>query len=545
VLRPLALVLAVTAAPFCWPQVVRGENDAPADQAYALRARLDPERGQIDGHASIRFRNHSTRALHELMFHLYPNAFAHTRTVFMREGGAAIRGGRLTRAGGIDVTRLVLADGTDLLARADPALLKDDATQMRVPLPAPLPPGGTLALNIDFRVRLPSLLARMGRAGEFFMIAQWFPKLARLEPDGRWASFPYHGLGEFYADFADYDLTVEVPARYRVAAPGRRVELRELPASDMRRERYLLRHAIDVAWAADPHLRLTRLEADGLQVDVHAPPGHAALAQCQAELVRDGLAELGARLGPYPHDRIVLVLPPARARGAFGMEYPGLIVGALATWHGRVNPVASVIHDLVTTHELAHQWFPMLAASDEVAAPVLDEGLAQWLGLHLIRERHGPRSFWLRLLALPVDVFAAPRAAYLSARNTPSSLLPAHRYRASQLAPAVYLRPALALETIRRRWGEPRLWSALGRYARAQRFGHPTLDDLMQAFDASYWPGFSAGVLRPMLEGNAPEAVVAPAPPTRAGRPTPGHAMPPLLARMLLWAQWLLAGVGP
>jgi hypothetical protein len=534
-------MLAVSATLLLCPHAARAEDRAPADHAYALRARLDPERGHVEGHAAIRFRNHSTRALHELMFHLYPNAFAHLRTVFMREGGAAIRGGRLTRKGGIDVTSLVLADGTDLLARADLALLKDDATQMRVPLPAPLQPGATLLLSVDFRVRLPSLLARMGRAGEFFMIAQWFPKLARLEPDGRWASFPYHGLGEFYADFADYDLTVEVPARYRVAAPGRRVELREL-AGGARRERYLLPNAIDVAWAADPHLRRTRLPADGLQIDVYAPPGHAALARCQAELMRDGLAELGARLGPYPHDRIVLVLPPAGARGAFGMEYPGLMVGALATWHGRLNPAASVIHDLVTAHELAHQWFPMLAASDEVTAPVLDEGLAQWLGLHLIRERH---RFWLRLLGLPVDVFVAPRAAYSSARNTPSSLLPAHRYRASQLAPAVYLRPALALERIRRTWGEPRLWSALGRYARAHRFGHPTLSDLMLAFDTSYWPGFSARVLRPMLEGSAHEAEVARAQPAQLARAAHEGGAPPLLARMLLWAQWLLAGVGP
>jgi hypothetical protein len=417
--------------------------------------------------------------------------------------------------------------------------VKDDATQMRVPLPSALQPGALLELNVDFRVRLPSLLARMGRAGEFFMIAQWFPKLARLEHDGRWASFPYHGLGEFYADFADYDLSVEVPARYCVAAPGRRIA-REL-AGGMRRERYRLHDALDVAWAAHPRLLRTGLDAGGVRIDVYAPPGHSALAQRQAQLVRRSLAELGARLGAYPYDRIVLLLPPPEGRGAFGMEYPGLVVGAVAAWLARVNPTAGVVHDLVTTHEIAHQWFPMVVASDEVTAPVLDEGLAQWLGLDLIRERHGPRSFWPRLLALPVDVFVPVRIAYHSARDTPSSLLPAYRYRATQLAPAVYLRPALALETIRQRWGEPRLWSALGRYARAHRFGHPTVDDLMRAFDASYWPGFSADVLRPLLEGRS-IASRGHAPPRRA---TPDGALPSLLARVLLWAQWLLCGVGP
>lgn len=478
------------------------------------------------------------------MFHLYANAFADRRTVFMREDGAAIRGGRLTRPGGIDVTRLVLADGTDLLARADRALLKDDATQMRVPLPSPLQPGASLQLSVDFRVRLPSLLARMGRAGDFFMIAQWFPKLARLERDGRWASFPYHGLGEFYADFADYDLSIEVPARYRVAAPGRRVEQRQV-AGGTRRERYQLHDALDVAWAAYPHFRRTALDAGGVRIDVYAPPGQAALSQSQAELLRHSLARLGRRLGPYPYDRLVLVLPPAEGRGAFGMEYPGLVVGAIAAWHTRVNPAEHVFHDVVTTHELAHQWFPMLVASDEVAAPVLDEGLAEWLGLNLLRERHGPRSFWPQLLALPFDVFVPARIALQSARNTPSSLLPAYRYRASQLAPAVYLRPALALEAIRRRWGEPRLWSALGRYARAHRFDHPTVDDLMHAFDASYWPGFSAQVLGPMLERGAGTTDAPARASAESTRGAHEGVHPSLLARVLLWAQWLLAGVGP
>lgn len=524
--------------------VARAQSAAPYDHVYSLQARLDPEQRRIDARARIRFRNHSRRPVSELLFHLYPNAFAHSRTVFMRENGAAVRGGRLSRTGGIDVTRLALADGTDLLAHADRALIADDATQMRVPLPRALPPGAAIELVTEFRVRLPSLLARMGASGEFFMAGQWFPKLARLEPDGDWASFPYHGLGEFYADFADYDVTIEVPARYALAAPGRRVEAAQL-AAGFRRERYLLDRALDVAWCAYPTLRRTQVQARGVQIDVFAPPGQAVLALRQAELVRTGLSQLGARLGPYPYDRIVLVLPPREGRGAFGMEYPGLLVGAVAAWHARIDPTAGVLHDLVTAHELAHQWFPMLVATDEVSSPWLDEGLAEWLGLHLLRERHGPRSWRGRLLGLPLDVFLPVRAAYESARNPPSSLLPANRYRASELAPAVYLRPALALEGIRGRWGERRLWSALGRYTRQQRFAHPTSENLAAAFDASYWPGFSAQVLMPALAGERAAASIL----ARGDdelRKRPGVAAgAPLLSRVLLWAQAALGVLGP
>lgn len=467
---------------------------------YALEARLDPERRLVDAEAKITWRNTSRAPVHELFFHLYANAFAGEETVFMREGGASIRGGLLERPGGIDLTRLRLSDGTDLLARADTALVPNDATQMRVALPRPVAPGERIELHAAFRVRLPTLLARMGAVGDFFMIAQWFPKLARLEPDGRWVSFPYHGLGEFYADFADYDLVVEVPADYEVAAPGNRVEARRLP-DGMRRERYLLRNALDVAWAAHPHLRRVQAQTEGVRIEVFALPGHMGLAHRQAALVREGLARLSARLGPYPYERIVLVLPPRAAKGAAGMEYPGLITGWTTSAATRLNPAADALHALVTAHELAHQWFPILIATNEVERPVLDEGLAEWIGIDLVRERYGRHSPWSALLGVPIDPFELLRAAFASLPAAPSSLLPAHRYRPRQLAPAVYLRPALALETVARTWGRARLWSALGGYARAHRFGHPALPELIRAFDRAYWPRFSGQLLLPALSG--------------------------------------------
>jgi hypothetical protein len=287
-------VLAALAAA-CPGSIARAQHAEP-QQRYRLSAKLDVEHQRVDGSAFIDWRNPSRVAVHELYFHLYANAFAHAHTVFMREGGARIRDGRLERKGGITLQRLRLADGTDLLKRADTALVARDATQMRVALPHAVAPGEQLQLEVAFQVRMPSLVARMGAAGDFFMVAQWFPKLARLEPDGRWASFPYHGLGEFYADFADYELAVEVPARYVVAAPGELVERRAL-RSGARIEHYRLERALDVAFAADPGLRRVQARAPATAIEVYAPAGQLGLAQRQAALLRAGLQRFGERLG--------------------------------------------------------------------------------------------------------------------------------------------------------------------------------------------------------------------------------------------------------
>jgi hypothetical protein len=129
-----------------------------------------------------------------------------------------------TQWGGVEISALRLEDGTDLLPRAShPADPPGDETQLRVALPQEVPPGATVTLTLRWRSTLPSLIARTGFHGRFHMVAQWFPKLAVLESDGRWASFPCHAHTEFYADFGAYDLEIVAPEGYRVGASGVRV----------------------------------------------------------------------------------------------------------------------------------------------------------------------------------------------------------------------------------------------------------------------------------------------------------------------------------
>lgn len=484
-------------------------SEASQRDRYRLRARLQPEQRRVEGSVTIVWHNRSRAPLSQLSFHLYANAFADPRSVFMREAGPSLRGTELSRRGGIDLLELRSTDGTDLLVGAQRALVPDDFTQLLVALPHPLAPGAAVTLECRFVVRLPAIVARMGAERDFFMLAQWFPKLAKLEPDGSWANFPYHGLGEFYADFADYELEVDVPEDYVVAAPGERTTP-SARTQGRRIESYRLHSAIDVAWAASPDLvRLHEpdVRSGSTQVEVFAPRGHLGAAREQARQLRRWLPQLGARLGAYPHSRLVLVLPPSYAIGAAGMEYPGLIVGWVVDWTDTLNPWADELLSAVSAHELAHQWFALLLASHEAQTPVLDEGLAQWVGMQLLQPRLG-REYFSRILGVPLDLFELTRLG-LPAR-TPSSLLPAAAYRPDELGSAIYVRPALALESIARTWGRERLWSTLGQYARAHRFGHPRLHALWSAFDSGYWPGFTDAVLRPALEGESFATRLAP-----------------------------------
>jgi hypothetical protein len=550
--RPLAAVLALIGLLVAVPAAAQSPTPALDRTRYVLHATLD-DAGLLVGSAEIHVVNTAHVPLEQLVFHLYANAFEGPRSVFAREGGLTLRGVAPTRNGGIDVLQLKTAGEHDLLASAERELVPGDHTQLRVALPEPLAPGASLVLHAAFSLRLPSLVARMGRAGDFHMFGQWFPKLAKLLPDGRFRSTPYHGVAEFDADFADYDLEVQVPARFVVAAPGASRSPRRGAAPGKRAERYVLERARDVAWAAAPALIRARDSSTKTAIEVFAPRGYSALAARQAARAAGWLAQLSQWLSPYPYERLVIVIPPRAAHGAAGMEYPGFVTGWSASLRAAL-PGFDLEHDFVTTHELAHQWFPMLVSNDEVTHPVLDEGLAQWLGLTLIGQTHG-RAFFDRWLGVPADAFdtslamlasRSPDAAFPFV-DVRSSLEPAPRLSARELGPAMYGRPAVVLEAIAARYGRARVLSALRRYVQTHRFDHVTLDDLGAAFDAELGAGFAAQTLMPALRGE-PSALQAHA----RGRPhgssrngADRELAPSIFSRALALAQYALGWLAP
>ncbi|MEO0326037.1 MAG: hypothetical protein AAF447_24020, partial [Myxococcota bacterium] len=326
----LALGLASRVAAQPTPAATdEAQRDPDGRTSVTLSATLDPVEHRVAGRARIRWVNTSRVPQQELRWHLYLNAFADERTVFMQESGGQLRGEQAedlsARPGGVELASLVLdpeGAAVDLLAASDDELVPGDRTQLRTPLPFPVPPGGTLELEAHFTSRLPRVFARSGFHGDFHCVAQWYPKLARLEPDGSWVSTPYHAYGEFYADFVDARLEVRTPPGWVVAATG----VAPGPPEERSGERL---HAFeaprvhDVVFVAAPWLVETRRSVRGVgpggasvEVQVFAPPGYDAAARRHHEVTAEGLRRFGERYGPYPYPTLSVVQPPRGAGGA-------------------------------------------------------------------------------------------------------------------------------------------------------------------------------------------------------------------------------------
>jgi hypothetical protein len=151
------------------------------------------------------------------------------------------------------------------------------------------------------------------------------------------------------------------------------------------------------------------------------------------------------------------------------MEYPTFITTGFP-WY---TSLATTFVERVTLHELAHQWFYGLVATDEHSWPFLDEGLASFAESSAMKALCGPGD-GLSLLGLSIDGDAYFRSAAASAGHHDIVARPAADFASfREIGALVYARTETILETIARVYGRAELRRALGRYARRYRFEHP------------------------------------------------------------------------
>ncbi len=447
--------------------------------SYTLRATLDVAKHEVEGEGTIRFENSSEVSKEELYVHLYLNAFESDATVFTRKDGTGFRGtSGLSRFGGIEIERFFVREMGAEVWHVGATTEGDakDRTDIRVPLPRPIAPGEVIHVDVRFKSTLPSVLLRTGFEGSFHMVGQWFPKLAKLEPDGRWAHFPFERFSEFYADFGDYDVTLDVPDGFTTGATGTLVESHD--TSGRRISRYRASGVHDFAFTAWDGFREKTADADGVAIRCLFPAGYEAAASREIDSARAGLAYYGEAFGAYPYPNLTIVHPPEVAAEAGGMEYPTLITTGGPWWLAHSGSRAI---ELLTLHELAHQWFYGLVATNENASPFLDEGLTTFASGEAATALYGDHALvdWV-----PVSLAAGERlyARGVAARSPVASRAGAFR-TGSDYAQLVYYRTATILRTIDRAFPSVAM-RAVSRYARENRFGHPGPPELLAAFES-------------------------------------------------------------
>lgn len=484
------------------PSALREHADEVA--SYTLTARLDEVAHVITGEGTLRFRNTSRASVRELPLHMYLNAWKSGDTRFARSRATDFRGGNPGARGSITLTALALEGGVDLLGtlRVAPECGEGDETLVTVTLPEPLAPGASLTLRLAFRSELPALDLRTGYVGSFHMVGQWFPKLAALSPEGTFARFPFERLSEFFADFGTYDVTIDAPAAMVVGATGAPVEV--TTGGPRRRHRYVARDVHDFAFTAWDGFDERTITSDGVRLRCLFPRGEDAAAAVELDAAARGLPALSRRFGRYPYETLTIVHPPDGAIEAGGMEYPTLITTG-GHWYATHTGAREL--EGLTLHELSHQWFYGVVATNEHLYPVLDEGLASFATTLVLDELY-PGSSALALPGLNLSWAPIERLIAVEAPVDGRLLRPAADFESGAAYGAlVYYRAATLLSSLDRitRGGVAR---AVARFAREGRFAHPSPDDLVRAVEVEAGPTAARALLRAFEHGAELDALV-------------------------------------
>lgn len=458
---------------------------APRPAAYTIDARLHPLKKQIRGKLDLRLRNSSRRPLEEVRFHLYLNAFAHSGTLFMKGSRGKMRFSRADPAepGWIKVH--------EILQGANPLRGErlHDGTVLRVRLKEPVAPGEDLRLKMTFTSRLPRVFARTGHAGDFFMAGQWYPKVGFLEADGSWHCPPLHFCSEFFGPFASYSVTLQLPRQFKVGATGV-LESQEQASGAEKSLRFRAVDVHDFAFAAWPLFTSRTERVCGVNVRVLSVPGRNKTARI-LKRVDQGLSRLQRWFGPYPYAQLTVVDVPSSALGAAGMEYPTLFT----TWTPWWAPQRIRFADLTLLHELTHQYFQGMVASNEAQAPWLDEGVTSYVTGLLMDDIFGPRRSLVDLAGVRLGNRHKDWYRNLGYKPLLPVAAPASRFDSwDQYSRTTYGRAALLLRTLESLKGKEHMLEVLGQYYRAFAFHHPTTNDLHRAL-SRVAPGVVAGDL--------------------------------------------------
>ncbi|MET0398931.1 MAG: M1 family metallopeptidase [Longimicrobiaceae bacterium] len=485
VFRPLELAA---------PNEYRTASGAPGPRYWQQRAdhsiaaALDTAAHVVRGTESIRYRNNSPETLRFVWLQVDQNLYRPgSKGSFQNPSDS--RWGARDFAGGVTFS-YVRAGGRTVQPHVDD-------TMMRLDLPRPLAPGESVELELGWSFPVPEHGSdRMGRRGQLYEIAQWFPRMAVFDDVGGWNTDPYLGQGEFYREYGDYDVAITVPAGFVVAATGvlqnpgevltaaQRERLARAAGTDEQVSiitaeeagtaasrprsagtqtwRFRAENVHDFAWAASPRFRWDSETWDGVRCHSFYEPD-AENWTTAADMTCFSIKEFSTRWFRYPYPQATSVAGPVG-----GMEYPMFVmVGSTGTEQSVFSTIA---------HEQGHEWFPMIVSSNERRYAWMDEGFNTFI------------DNWTGALRYPADTvqYTRPqvRGAYESLRDRggdPVVMTPPDRILRTSLGVGAYYKPALALHMLRDEVVGPQAFDAAFReYVRRWAYKHPTPADFFR-----------------------------------------------------------------
>jgi hypothetical protein len=468
----------------------------PQRVSYRIEARLDEETETLSGRARLRYHNRSATTIDTLWLHLHLNAFRPNSAWARRELETGER--RFTDLGpeqhAFERVSAVVVGG-HAVSPVFPGA--PDSTVMAVPLPAPLLPDSILRVDIDWRARPSTTPRRQGRRGRAYDFAQWYPRIAAFDRGG-WQVQPLMPQGEFYGEFGDYDVTLDVAEDQVLGATGvpvdgdpgwegaraqgaaepwyRRDVYREggyavegqerlglLSPRAMPSRKHVRWHARDVhhfAWSTNPEYIYEGGRSNDIAIHVLYQPGDTDWQNVAVQRTADALAFFDEIFGTFAWPQLTNV---HRIEGG-GTEFPMMIMDGSAS-------------EGLIVHEVAHNYVHGILANNEWKEGWLDEGFASFLGSWYQESRGAdPSQVWASSLQTAREIERLRAAQPID--------LPSAAFRDfATYQWMTYTKPSIVYRMLRWVMGEEAFRRGLRHYYERNRLSHVSEADLRAAME--------------------------------------------------------------
>ena len=482
---------------------------------YIIDVELDDENHTLKGMEYIDYTNNSPNDLEFLWFHIWPNAYKDNTTALakqkLEDGSTSLHYATEEEKGYIN--------GLDF--KVDGERVKWDYHPEHIDickllLNKPLKAGQSIRISTPFFVKIPDAkFSRLGHVEQSYMITQWYPKPAVYDKDG-WHPMPYLDQGEFYSEFGSFDVSITLPSNYTVGATGdlqnkgeiaRLNKLAEVtdtitkfsndmsfPLSDLstKKLRYIQHNVHDFGWFADKRFHVLKGEVElpntkeKVTLWTMFTNNEADLWKNSIEYMHDAVYYYSLWNGDYPYKQCTAVDGTISAGG--GMEYPNVtVIGESRT---------AIALEEVIMHEVGHNWFYGMLASNERDHPWMDEGLNSFDELRYMRLKYPEHNllnneiphFFTKMLDLKDYTnknIQGELMYFMNAWTGKDQPIELHscKYTGMNYGGIVYSKTAIVFDYLMAYLGEDMMNKCKRTYFEKWKFKHPQPEDLRAVFE--------------------------------------------------------------
>jgi hypothetical protein len=503
---------------------------------YVMNIRIDENTNRLFGDESITYKNNSKDNLEYLWVQLDQNMRApdsktplakseNLSSSYERPETFAKNNLKKPSDFGFKIEEVKNIDGSSLSYMIN-------RTMMRINLPEPLAPGTSFKFKIKWNYLINNSVKDGGRSGfelfsdgnKNYTIAQFFPRLAVYDNVEGWQNMQFWGRSEWALEFGDYDVKITVPSDHILDATGELQNENKVLTREQRKRFEKARTSFE-----EPIFIVTQEEAEKAEkgssnktktwhfnaknvrdfafassrkyiwdamavningktvmaISLYPKEGNPLWEEHSTRVVANTLEEYSKMTFDYPYSKAISVHADRQ-----GMEYPMICFN-----YGRPNPDGTYSERTkrgmigVITHEVGHNFFPMIVNSDERQWTWMDEGINSFV--EILAELDYDPNFYTG--NLPKDI-----VRYMSIDQNNLSPIMSQGDYVKNFGPNAYTKPAAGLYMLRQTIMGPELFDyAFRTYSQRWMFKHPSPADFFRTMeDASamdldwFWRGW-------------------------------------------------------